>query len=203
MPDSSDAPSKRSPLLLNRQRCCLLVVDVQEKLLPAICDADRIRLSITFLMDAAAIMKVPVVISEQYPKGLGPTVSDIADHSVGKQTFEKLRFSAAEGFRKLTDFDLTPSAGRREQVVIVGIEAHICVLQTALDLLHHGFPVCVVNDAIGSRNQADVATALSRICAAGGTVCSAESVVFEWCEDAGTDGFRQISRLVRSRSAKK
>ena len=190
----------RNPQLLDRDRSQLLVVDVQEKLLPAISRADRVVSSIEFLLDVAAELQVPVVVSEQYPKGLGATVQQIASHCVSRRTFEKLRFSAAEGFQKLAG-DSGDSLPERNQVVVVGIEAHICVLQTSLDLLGQGFQVVVIGDAVSSRNADEIEIALRRIRDAGGIVASAESVAFEWCETAGTDEFRQISRLVRARDS--
>ena len=194
----------RSPQLLDRHRSTLLIVDVQEKLLPVIDQAEPLTESIVFLLDVAAAMNVPVVVSEQYPRGLGPTISQISEHSVPKRVFEKLRFSAAEGY--LQPEPPSGSNGRqsdRDQVVIVGIEAHVCVLQTALDLQAQGRRVFVVQDAVGSRHADDRSTAMDRVRDAGGTVCSAESVAFEWCEAAGTDEFRLVSRLVRDRDAKR
>lgn len=186
--------------LLHRDRSQLLVVDLQQKLVPVIPESSELLETTTLLLTAAQIMNVPVVVSEQYPKGLGPTVPEISEHSTPKTVFEKLRFSAAEGLLQ------SSSAGTSEvrtQIVITGIETHICVLQTALELLSAGRQVFVVQDAVGSRHSADQASALDRIRQAGGTICCAESVVFEWCGVAGTDEFRQISRLVRERDAKR
>ncbi|MEZ6128014.1 MAG: isochorismatase family protein [Planctomycetaceae bacterium] len=189
--------STRSSSLLHRDRSCLLIVDVQEKLLPVINNHERVLESIGFLLDCASVMRIPVVMSEQYPKGLGPSVRSVAEHRAVTHVFEKLRFSAAEGFvqQPIVDLKLRP------QVVVAGIETHICVLQTALDLLASGYQVFVVEDATGSRSSTDSASALVRIRSAGGTMCTAESVAFEWCEVAGSDEFRTISRLVRDRDA--
>ncbi len=201
-PSSIDASLARSPELLNRGRSHLLIVDVQTKLLPVIQNSAAVEETIIFLMNAAGILKVPVFVSEQYPRGLGPTVASIADHPVEKQVAEKLRFSAAECFSNRTaPEEYADIATRRDQIVVVGIEAHICVLQTAFDLLSLGLRVYVVSDAVGSRSPSDQATALDRIRDAGGVVCSAESVAFEWCEAAGTEEFKQISRLVRDRES--
>jgi len=189
----------RSSRLLHRDRSCLLIVDVQEKLLPAIVENEPLLESIVFLMDCANVMGVPVVVSEQYPKGLGPSASTISTHDTANHVFDKLRFSAAEGFVQQSAVNLTA----RPQAVIAGIETHICVLQTALDLLAAGVEVFVVADATGSRNLPDREQALSRIGEAGGQMCTAESVAFEWCEVAGTEEFRTISRLVRDRDAKR
>lgn len=202
----------RSDHLLDRHRSHLLIVDIQTKLLPLITNSEALEETTIFLMNAAEVLSVPVFVSEQYPKGLGVTVSSITDHTVPKQVAEKLRFSASECFlngrapgRNSTVINSTGAdpviINGRDQVVIVGIEAHICVLQTVLDLIYAGLKVYVVADAVGSRTQADYALALQRVRDAGAVVCSAESVAFEWCEVAGTDEFRQISWLVRDRDS--
>lgn len=200
--DNLHSSEVRSPALLDRQLSCLLIVDIQTKLLPLIRNSEAVEEATIFLMNAAATLGVPVFVSEQYPKGLGSTVSSIAEHAVQKQVVEKLRFSASECLLNAhASSDDSSVMNGRIQVVLVGIEAHICVLQTALDLLHSGLKVYVVADAVGSRSEADRDVALQRVRDAGAVVCTAESVVFEWCEVAGTDEFRQISRLVRERDA--
>ncbi len=193
----------RSPELLSVGRSQLLIVDVQEKLLPVIAESDRVLETIGFLQQAAHTLHVPIFLSEQYPKGLGATVSLISNHESKPSAFEKLRFSAADGFQTARRQSLPNADERRlrDQVVVVGIEAHICVLQTALDLIARGVRVFVVADAVGSRNPNDCDVALKRIRDSGGVVCTAQSVAFEWCEVAGSDEFRQISRLVRGRTA--
>lgn len=196
-PTKTNAHPARSPELLNRHRSTLLVIDVQEKLLPVIDGAESITRNVSFLMDVASLLDVPVFVSEQYPQGLGNSVPEIANHKASKQTAEKIRFSAAECFR---NSDTAQQAGgTNRQVVITGIEAHICVLQTAFDLISQGYRVFVVEDAVSSRDPADAESAIKRIRDAGGTVCVSESVAFEWCEQAGSDEFRAISRLVRNR----
>lgn len=186
--------------LLQRDRSQLLIVDLQQKLVPVIPESAELLQTAAFLLTAAQVMNVPVVVSEQYPKGLGSTVPEIAEHNVSKTVFEKLKFSAAD---RLLQSGFVEDSETRQQVVVAGIETHICVLQTAMELLAAGKQVFVVQDAVGSRHAADQASALNRIRQAGGTVCCAESVVFEWCGVAGTDEFRQISRLVRERDAKR
>ena len=194
----NQASLRRSPELANRNQSQLLVVDVQQRLMPVIHNAERIENRIVLLLDAAAALGVPVIVSEQYPKGLGATVDSIAQHQVSRQRFEKIRFSAAEEFQTLcASADAAVAVDRCDQVVIVGIESHICVLQTAMDLLAQSYRVFVVEDAVSSRRESDHRTAMNRLRDAGAVICTAESVVFEWCEEAGTDEFRAISRLVR------
>lgn len=186
--------------LLQRDRSRLLIVDLQQKLVPVIPQSAELLETTNFLLTVAQVLNVPVVVSEQYPKGLGATVPEILEHSAQKTVFEKLSFSAAEG---LLQSGSTEAPAAHDQIVIAGIETHICVLQTALELLATGKQVFVVQDAVGSRHAADQASAFDRIRQAGGTVCCAESVAFEWCGVAGTNEFRQISKLVRARDAKR
>ena len=120
------------------------------------------------------------------------TVAKLRDEVPAASVFEKQKFSAAEGYQQLGDTDSS-----RDQVIIAGIEAHICVLQTSLDLLHAGSQVFVVADAVGSRSGADRDVALQRLSTAGVSIVTAESVAFEWCEVAGSDSFRTMSRLTR------
>ncbi|MCA9050264.1 MAG: isochorismatase family protein [Planctomycetaceae bacterium] len=195
-PSESPEPANRSTELLWRERSQLLVIDVQEKLLPVIHGSETLTQSIRFLLDCAMLLDVPVVVSEQYPNGLGPTVEALQTHQSlnSARRFDKLKFSAADGFCTVADDD-------RDQVLVVGIEAHICVLQTTLDLIARGFRVFVAADAVSSRRELDCRQALNRVRDAGGIVGSAEGFVFEWCETAGTDIFRELSRIVRRRDS--
>lgn len=190
----------RNPELVDRQRSTLLVVDIQEKLVPAIVRGDVVVQRTTFLLNAAEQLGVPVVVSEQYPQGLGPTVSELRGHPAVGHIFDKTRFSAAECFCAHVGIgaETAPDAhSSRDQVILVGIESHVCVLQTAFDLLGRGFRVYVVADATGSGAQSDHDIAMQRLRDVGVVICSAESVVFEWCETADAEEFRTLSKLVR------
>jgi len=181
----------RSNQLLWKSASRLLVVDVQQKLLDHIPVAETLVENCRRLIRGARILDVPVAATEQYPAGLGPTAEVLAD--LLEEIPEKLRFSCAESL----DWDLAceGDAGR-DQVVVCGIETHVCVIQTALDLAARGFRVFVPADAVASRHKLDWKTALGRLADSGISVLTTESVLFEWCEVAGTDEFRQISRLV-------
>ena len=190
----------RSARLLDRLRSRLLVIDVQQKLVPTIHRGDDIVRRITFLLNVAQYMEVPVIVSEQYPQGLGPTVPQLADHPAIGRTFDKVRFSAADLFCEYIriNSDTAPDAhDGRDQVVLVGIEAHVCVLQTAFDLMARGFRVFVADDTTGSGNQGDHEIGMHRLRNAGATICTAESIAFEWCETAEVECFKKISKLVR------
>ena len=184
----------RSGELLSRGNSRLLIIDVQQKLLPMIPVAEKLVENCRRLMVGADTLGVPTFGTEQYPKGLGPTtpiLADLLDHLP-----EKLRFSSAEvlnwGMAAEQDDD-------RDQIVVAGLEAHVCVQQTALDLLAHGYRVFIPADAVASRHQFDWQVALSRLSDSGAIITTTESVLFEWCEAAGTPEFRQISQLIKGR----
>ncbi len=188
------APFPRSNELLSRTDSKLLVVDVQEKLLPHILAADTMIENCRRLIQGAQILGVPVEATEQYPKGLGGTTPRLAE--LLNDIPEKLRFSCADvlnwgGAAEQTD--------DRHKVVVCGIEAHVCVQQTVLDLIAHGFQVYVPADAIASRHKIDWKIALDRMSNSGATVTTTESILFEWCEAAGSPEFKQISKLVTNR----
>ena len=189
----------RSPELLSAAESLLLVVDLQERLLPVIHDHAAVTSACVRLLRGAAIFGVPAVMTEQYPKGLGATVPEIAAAAASLDPAnltraEKLRFGAAEA----TGW---PPAGERDdgrhQVVLAGIETHVCILQTALDLISQGYRVYLAADASGSRRTFDRDVALQRLRDSGVTITTTESVLFEWCEEAGTDRFKQLRDLVK------
>ena len=186
----------RSNQLLSKSASRLLVVDVQQKLLDHIPVAETLVENCRRLIRGAQVLDVPVAATEQYPAGLGPTAEVLAD--LLEEIPEKLRFSCAESL----DWDPAGEVDAgRDQVVVCGIETHVCVIQTALDLAAQGFRVFVPADAVASRHKLDWKTALGRLADSGITVLTTESVLFEWCEVAGTDEFRQISRLVNGKSS--
>ena len=165
----------------------LVVIDMQERLAAAMAARDEIIRATGILLEAAGRLDVPVVVTEQYPKGLGATIAQVASKLPAACTrVEKTCFS---GSRMLT---LT-----RPQVVLAGMEAHVCVLQTALDLAADGREVFIAADAVCSRTEANRANALARMERAGIVITNSESIVFEWLRDAAHEQFRAISRLIR------
>jgi nicotinamidase-related amidase len=180
-------------MLIDRNRSCLLVIDVQERLLPAMAAAQGIVGNAVTLVRAATRLGVPVLASEQYRRGLGATVPALAAELPAACSIEKQHFSCladpgfAERFRGLG----------RSQAVVTGIEAHVCVLQTALDLNAEGVHTFVVGDATGSRTEASLKAALARARAAGIEVVTTEMVVFEWLRRAGTPEFKELSALIK------
>ena len=184
-------PLPRSPELMSRGDSALLVVDVQEILLPAIRGQARVVWNIRRLLDGAQALGVTVAATEQYPQGLGPTTAEIARRL--SDVPSKLTFSCG-GCPEI--FESLREQGRHK-ILVVGVEAHVCVQQTVLDLVSDGFRVYVAVDAVGSRFSIDYETALRRMDSAGATLTTTEAVLFEWCERAGTPEFKQISVLAR------
>jgi isochorismate hydrolase len=182
----------RSGELIARDASRLLIVDVQEKLLPLIPAAERVVANCGRLIDGAKVLGVPVFATEQYPKGLGHTARALADRLAPPPA--KLLFSCAEVLEWGTAAEQTD---QRHQIVVAGIEAHVCVLQTVLDLLAAGFQVFVPADAVASRGELDWKIALDRLAGCGATIVTTESVLFEWCERSGTPEFKQISQLIK------
>jgi nicotinamidase-related amidase len=174
--------------MLEKDKSALLLIDVQDRLFPHIHECQNMLVRIDLLLSAANLMKVPVLATEQYPKGLGKTISKISQTYPSLRPLEKVDFSClpAPGFKD------SLAALQRRQIVLTGIETHVCVTQTALDLIEHGEEVFVVADATGSRRALDAETALRRLERAGATILTAESVVFEWLRRAGTDEFKAL-----------
>lgn len=176
-------------MLINPHNSCLLVIDIQERMHPVIDQADALLTHAIWLIEVAQTLSIPTLISEQYPKGLGHTVSDIQSLLPASSVMEKIHFScvADEGCSRLLD-------ERFDQFVIVGAETHVCVLQTAIELKMRGKDVFIVEEAVGSRNPRDKALALERFRQCGIFIVSREMVAFEWMRKAGTDQFRHISK---------
>jgi len=183
---------RRSPELLDRQRSRLLVIDMQERLLSVIPNAVSVTARCEQLLRGSQILGVPTSATEQYPEKLGSTVSPLVE-LLGERP-AKLRFSCADALEWSQN---CPGPADRDQVVLAGIETHVCVLQTACDLLAAGFRVYLATDAMASRSEQDRRMALDRLAAAGATLTTTESILFEWCEVAGTPEFKQISRLIK------
>ena len=196
MPEQN-TPTFRSPMLMNADDTVVVVVDMQEKLLPAIENGAALIASVQRLIQGARILSVPVYFTEQYPKGLGKTVSSInvgeTEATDQSNVFEKKMFS----FRESTGLLEELKRCEAHNVLIIGIEAHICVLQSALDAVALGFNVFVCADAVGARREHDRAIALQRLEANGVTLTTVESALFEVCETANHPQFKALSALVK------
>lgn len=176
-----------------RAQARLVVLDIQERLLPSIHDRQRVLDNAVRLLRGAAVLAVPVLVTEQYRRGLGPTVPEVAAAAAPFLPIEKITFSACgePAFRRALPSD------SRADVVLCGIEAHVCVTQTCLDLLDLGHRVFVVADAVSSRTPDNHRAGVDRMRAAGAVVVSTEMILFELLDRAGTGEFKQVLPLVR------
>ncbi len=183
--------------VLNREDAVLVVVDVQERLVPAIHKElyERSLKNFKIVIEAAGTLGLPIVLTEQYPKGLGGTVPDVVQALEGKsyQRIEKVTFSCGrdEGFLAAI------AKTARRQIVLIGMETHVCVYQTSVDLINAGYEVFVLDDAVSSRFLHNYQSGVAALRDAGAVVVSTETAVFQWMKVAGTPEFKKISSLLR------
>ena len=176
-------------MLIDAKKSALLVVDVQGRLVPAISGWQALLDQVVWLIRVARRMEIPVLACEQYPQGLGPTHPAIAAELPPGCIASKLHFSAVAGGCHALE-----QAGGPAHYVVCGMESHVCVLQTVIELLENDKRVFVVEEAVGSRRESDKALALARMREAGATLVSREMVAFEWLRRADSELFREISR---------
>ena len=186
---------RRSAALLNAENSLLLIVDFQEKFMSAVSGMEETAKRVAILAKAAAHLKIPIIVSEQYPKGLGRTLPEIlAVLLEGTPVFEKLSFSAMD----VPEWAEAVRASRRNQIILCGVETHVCILQTALDLIQNSDgQVYVVEDAVSSRKVSDKDAALRRLEANGVQRVTSEMVACEWLRQAGTPYFKDIQALIK------
>jgi nicotinamidase-related amidase len=183
----------RKTLRLIRSSTGLVVVDIQQRLFPVMVQPERLLQNAVRLLRGASVLGLPVFLTEQYPKGLGPTVPDVAKAIPAFAPMEKLAFSAcgAAGFVPAL------KAQKVSEILLCGIEAHVCVAQSCLDLLDEGFNVFVAADAISSRTTQNCRIGLERMRDAGAVIVSTEMALFELVGQAGTEEFKQVLGLVK------
>lgn len=183
----------RHPNLLLKTTTGLLIIDIQEKVLKVMKHPEQVLTNTIKLIQGFKVLRLPIFYTEQYPKGLGETVQQIKDELSGYKAFQKLSFScygAEDLFIQLKKENLF-------QVVVAGIESHVCVQQTVMDLLANNFQVNLAADAVSSRKEIDYNIGLERMRQIGTQVTTTESVLFELLNVCGTDEFRQISKIVK------
>jgi nicotinamidase-related amidase len=183
-------------MLLDRARSQLLVVDVQDRLLPAMHEGERMVENCAILMQAAHRLAIPVTVSEQYRKGLGATVARLDNVKGDAPVMEKMHFSCAADAAINTRIRALASDGR-SQLVVCGIESHVCVLQSALGFAGGGLNVFVAVDAVTSRKPESVAVAKERYAAEKVGLITTEMAVFEWLHVSGTPEFKELSKLIK------
>ena len=180
-------------MLIKPEDSCLVVIDIQDKLVPAMQAPAKVIRNTALLMKAAERLGIPILMTEQYPRGLGRIVPQLQDVAPSAQVIEKIHFSCMheEAFREAF------LATGRKQAVITGMEAHICVMQTGADLMEQGFEIFVVTDATSSRTLESEKACLDRLGASGAGIVTTEMVVFEWLGRAGTDAFKELLPLIK------
>ena len=182
---------ERSPELMSRHDTALLVVDVQGKLANAVQHPTRLVWNIQRLIQGAQLLGLPVAATEQYPEGLGPTIPQLAEMLTDISS--KRMFSCGEN----GDIFANWSKAGIPKILVCGIEAHVCIQQTTLDLLAEGFRVYLPCDGISSRQEFDAKIAIRRMEASGATITSTEAALFEWCATSKCSEFKSISQLVQ------
>jgi nicotinamidase-related amidase len=182
-------------MLIHAHESCLIVIDMQERLVPAMQAPARTIRNARVLIKAAQELAVPVLLTEQYPKGLGSTVPELAKAAAAAKAaiLPKMHFSCMED----PDFAAVFKATGRRQAVIAGMEAHICVMQTAVSLMDQDYEVFVVTDATSSRTLESEKACLDRLQASGAGIVTTEMVVFEWLGQAGTQAFKALLPLIK------
>lgn len=176
-----------------KENTIAVVIDFQEKLLPHMENAETIKDNAIKLLKGLKALEIPIIVTQQYTKGLGDTVSDVSEAIDNFSYIEKSTFSCYSQ----TDFIKELNKSGKKNVIIMGIESHVCVLQTALDLLYNNFNPVIITNAISSRKQEDKETALWRMRDVGCIMSTYESILFELCRKAGTEEFKTISKLVK------
>lgn len=184
----------KHPSLLDRRRAALVVIDMQEKFRPMMANFDEVAARIAVMVQGSQLLALPIIVTEQYPQGLGRTAAEVAQHlPEDSQPLEKLTFSGCG----VPEFDLQLREKHIEQVMLVGIEAHICVSQTAHDLLQLGYQVHLISEAIGARFAYNREVALAKMQRAGAVLSSVEMALFELMGSSAAAEFKAIQKLIK------
>jgi nicotinamidase-related amidase len=181
------------PAIQKKENTALVVVDIQEKLLPYVIDKEKVVENVQMLIKFADIMSIPIILTEHYPKGLGTTVPEVAEVLKNYAPLEKVIFSCcgAKGFTsKLNELGI-------KNIMIAGIESHICVEQTTLDVMYAGFEVHVISDAISSRTMENKKIGIEKMRQFGAIISSTEMAMYEIMERADTKEFKEVLKLVK------
>lgn len=177
---------------LDKQETILMVIDIQERLVPVMKVADKVVKNTNILISAAKEFNIPIITTEQYPRGLGNTVPQLKDHIDSNYLFEKTSFTAYT-----EDVKLALEKLGRKKVIITGMETHVCVFQTSRDLLAEGYDVFIVSDAVCSRTKENFLNSLNLIKDMGAVISNTETIVFDLLKEAGSPEFKVISKLIK------
>lgn len=179
--------------ILHKQDAILVIVDIQERLAAVMGEGQKVIANCLHLINAAGLLRIPVLLTEQYPKGLGPTVNEIKDALETYGPMEKIAFNCC----KEPDFLSKIAFTGRRKIILTGMETHICVLQTCLGLLKEGYSVHTANDAVCSRKPENHKTAIEFMRDAGAVITCTETILFQLLEKAGTEEFKIISKRIK------
>lgn len=178
---------------LLREDCILLVIDIQENLAKVMKHKDQVVTNTKILLETADLMDLPTIVTEQYPRGLGETLPELKESMADSaQVYDKISFSAY-----LDDISKAIKNTNRKKVIITGMETHVCVFQTARDLLEEGYEVFIVKDAVASRTKENFINALEQMKSMGAVITNTETVAFDLLKVAGTEEFKIISKLIK------
>lgn len=180
-------------MLIDRTQSLLFIIDIQERFLPHIFEIDRVIRRTELLLKAAKLVGIPVLASEQYPKGLGETPAPLTQYIEPSKRLPKMEFSC---WRNPVLQDAVKQS-KKQHIIIAGVETHVCILQTATKLKEAGFDVFVVSDATSARDKNNTKYALKRLEKHGIDIVTSEMVVTEWCETADHPAFKEISKLIK------
>jgi nicotinamidase-related amidase len=185
---------RRTTMRINAENTMALIIDFQERLVPVIHHSDELMHNTEILVKGLKVLGVPMVVTQQYTKGIGMTVPSLTD-AIGEdfKYYDKLTFSCAQDEEIYSKIAETG----RQNIIVCGIEAHICVLQTVVDLIEKGYHVVLVEDCIGSRRESDLQVGIKRAVLEGAIPATYESILFELTRVAKTDAFKEISRLIK------
>jgi nicotinamidase-related amidase len=183
----------RHEFVATRENCLLLIVDIQQTMLKVIETWKNVVRKVNQLTQAAETLDIPILLTEQYRKGLGETIPDVLDQIRAPKVFQKEHFSACLE----TDFLALINSYHRNKIVVVGMETHVCVLQTGLDLIKEGYQLQLVADGVASRTTQSRDIAIDLFREAGAVITSTEIVIFQWAKRANTEDFRKILPIVK------
>lgn len=179
--------------IIDRNKTALIIVDIQEKFKPAIFEIERVIDNTKKVIEGARILGIPIIVTEQYPKGLGKTVNAIQASLGDFRPIEKLSFSCFGEKKFLDELEKLNVT----DLIILGIEAHVCITKTILDAIARGYRVHLVTDAISSRSESNLKIAIERAKQVGAFLASSEMILFQLMDSAGTEEFKRISKIIR------
>ena len=179
--------------MLTAQNTCLIVIDIQEKLLPVMAEPERVVKNTAVLIQIAKALDIPILWCQQVPKALGPTVGELSSLLDGVEPINKSSFSCCGDEVFMREIDQP----KLQTAILCGIESHVCVFQTAMDLIQHGLYVHVIADATSSRTQENKTIAINRMAKEGAVITSTETLLFELLRDAKHEKFRELVKLIK------